>query len=388
MKAIAILGSTGSIGTQAIEVVSGLASVSVVALTARSNGELLAAQARITGAKKAALSDPDAAARFAETFERLGVKLYAGQEGLLELAGSGEYDLVLNSIVGSAGLAPTLAVLEKGTPLALANKESLVAGGNLVMDAARRNGVEIIPVDSEHSAIFQCLAGEDPAGLGRIILTASGGPFREAPADLSDVTAADALAHPTWSMGPKVTIDSATLMNKGLEVLEAHHLFSVRLDAVDVIVHPQSVVHSMVEMVDGSMLAHLGVPDMRIPIQYALTYPERAACPARYLSLAECGSLTFAEVDRKRFPCLDIAYEAGRKGGTYPAAMSAANEEAVAAFLSGRIGFTGIAPVVEKVVEGHEPLPASGLEEIVEAEDRARAAAREMIDTLEDRTAW
>ncbi len=380
MKKVAILGSTGSIGTQALQVSGRLGSVSVAAICAHSNGALLAEQARAVGARRAALSDPDAAHRFAADFNEIGVELYAGPQGILELINAEDYDLVLNAIVGSAGLAPTLEVLGRGIALALANKESLVAGGKLVMDAARRNGVEIIPVDSEHSAVFQCLQGEDAEGLRRVILTASGGPFRKEPADLSTVTVEQALAHPTWSMGPKVTIDSATLMNKGLEVLEAHHLFAVGLDSIDVIVHPQSIIHSMVEMVDGSVLAHLGVPDMRIPIQYSLTYPERAQCPAKFLSLAECRELTFAEVDTVRFTCLRIAYEAGRSGGTYPAAMNAANEEAVAAFLDGRVKFSAIGAVVEGVVETHRPLAGEDLEQIVEAENSARGAAREMIE--------
>jgi 1-deoxy-D-xylulose-5-phosphate reductoisomerase len=379
LKEIAILGSTGSIGTQAVEVAAKLDSVAVAALSAHSNGVLLAEQARATGARRAALSDPEASRRFAGDFKDIGVELLSGPEGVLELIDTGAYDLVLNAIVGSAGLAPTLEVLGRAIPLALANKESLVAGGKLVMGSARQNGVEIIPVDSEHSAVFQCLKGEDAAGMRRIILTASGGPFRTAPADLSTVTVEDALAHPTWSMGPKVTVDSATLMNKGLEVLEAHHLFSIGLDSVDVIVHPQSIIHSMVEMVDGSVLAHLGVPDMRIPIQYALTFPERAECPAKFLSLVESGELTFAEVDTGRFPCLRIAYEAGRSGGTYPAAMNAANEEAVAAFLDGRIKFNAIGAVVEGVIEKHRPLSGEDLEEIVEAESSARTDARKTI---------
>ncbi len=383
MKEIAILGSTGSIGTQAVEVASRLDEVEVRALAAHSNGRALAEQARATGAGSAALADANAARRSSDLFDSIGVRLFGGPEGVLELLGSRSYDLVLNSIVGSAGLAPTLAVLERGIPLALANKESLVAGGNLVMEAARRSGVEIIPVDSEHSAVFQCLRGEDEAGVRRIVLTASGGPFLENPADLSKVTVSDALAHPTWSMGPKVTVDSATLMNKGLEVLEAHHLFSTGLDSIDVLIHPQSIVHSMVEMVDGSVLAHLGVPDMRIPIQYALTHPGRAGCPAEYLSLAEAGSLTFREVDAERFPCLGLAREAGRLGATFPAAMNAANEEAVAAFLAGALPFTGISAVVEKVLEGHEPLAGGSLQEIRRAEADARAAAEALISETE-----
>jgi len=384
LKEIAILGSTGSIGTQAIEVASNLESISITALCARSNGGLLAWQAQEVGARRAALSDPEAALNFADDFKEIGVELHSGPQGVLDMIGAAPYDLVLNAIVGSVGLGPTLAVLDGGITLALANKESLVAGGELVMDAARQNNVDIIPVDSEHSAVFQCLKGEDAAGVRRIILTGSGGPFREGPDDLSGVTVAEALAHPTWSMGPKVTIDSATLMNKGLEVLEAHHLFSVGLDEVDVVIHPRSVVHSMVEMTDGSVLAHLGVPDMRIPIQYSLTYPERAECPARYLSVADYQELTFADVDRGRFPCLGLAYEAGRNGATFPAAMNAANEEAVAAFLAKRLKFTGISAVVERVLECHEPLPGGGLEEIMEAEESARASAREYITSLEN----
>lgn len=387
MKEIAILGSTGSIGTQAVEVAEGMSGeVSIQAICARSNGELLLEQARRLGPRVACISDTGAASRFKDEFARIGTELLAGPEGLEELIGAYSYDLVLNSLVGSAGLVPTLRVLERGIDLALANKESLVAGGRLVMAAARESGARVIPVDSEHSAIFQCLAGEDRSGLRRIILTASGGPFRDTPAgELEKVTVADTLAHPTWSMGRKVTVDSATLMNKGLEVLEAHHLFGIGLDGIAVVVHPQSVVHSMVEMVDGSVLAHLGVPDMRIPIQYAITYPERRESPALFLSLEEYGNLSFERVDTDRFACLALAYRAGSSGETYPAAMNAANEEAVAAFLDGRIPFTGIAAVVEKALDGHRPLPGDSLGEIMEAELEARALAGEAIKGMEER---
>jgi 1-deoxy-D-xylulose-5-phosphate reductoisomerase len=384
LKAVALLGSTGSIGTQAVEVAQALPGVQITALAARSNGELLASQARKLGASRVALSDGDAARRFAPLFEELGVELLAGPDGVVELVRSGDHDLVLNSIVGSAGLEPTIATLAKGTTLALANKESLVAGGSLVMETARRSGARIIPVDSEHSAIFQCMVGEPPERVNRIILTASGGPFRDTPlASLTGITLDEALAHPTWNMGPKVTVDSATLMNKGLEVLEAHHLFSMPLDRIDVLVHPQSVIHSMVEMVDGSVLAHLGVPDMRIPVQYSLTYPDRAPSPAPFLSLAEYGNLSFYEVDHARFPALRLAYDAGRRGGTFPAAMNAANEEAVLAFLSGRVPFTGIIAVVGEVMQRHEPLAGQTLEEIKEAEARARHGAEEVIADME-----
>ncbi len=387
MRSIALLGSTGSIGRQAVEVAGALPDIRITALAANSNGELLAEQARALGAKRAALSDREAAARFAPAFKEIGVKLLAGPEGVVELVEEGEHDLVLNSIVGSAGLEPTLAALKKGTTLALANKESLVAGGTLVMETARASGAQVIPVDSEHSAIFQCMLGEEPSGVNRIILTASGGPFRERPlASLDAVTVQEALAHPTWNMGPKVTIDSATLMNKGLEVLEAHHLFSMPLERIDVVIHPQSVIHSMVEMVDGSVLAHLGVPDMRIPVQYSLTYPERAPSPAGSLSLVEYGKLTFEDVDPVRFPALRLAYDAGARGGTCPAAMNAANEEAVRAFLSGRIGYAGIATVVGEVVEHHEPLAGVTLDEIRDAEAIARRYAEEVMAVMESKS--
>ena len=387
MRSIALLGSTGSIGRQAVEVAGALPDIRITALAANSNGELLAEQARALGAKRAALSDREAAARFAPAFKEIGVKLLAGPEGVVELVEEGEHDLVLNSIVGSAGLEPTLAALKKGTTLALANKESLVAGGTLVMETARASGAHVIPVDSEHSAIFQCMLGEEPSGVNRIILTASGGPFRERPlASLDAVTVQEALAHPTWNMGPKVTIDSATLINKGLEVLEAHHLFSMPLERIDVVIHPQSVIHSMVEMVDGSVLAHLWVPDMRIPVQYSLTYPERAPSPAGSLSLVEYGKLTFEDVDPVRFPALRLAYDAGARGGTCPAAMNAANEEAVRAFLSGRIGYAGIATVVGEVVEHHEPLAGVTLDEIRDAEAIARRYAEEVMAVMESKS--
>ncbi|MBK5093201.1 MAG: 1-deoxy-D-xylulose-5-phosphate reductoisomerase, partial [Actinobacteria bacterium] len=365
MKNVAILGSTGSIGAQAVEVALLLAdSINVEALTANSNGRLLVEQADLLKPGCVALSDSKAAGEFEGAFKEMGIEFYGGPDGIEKLLQDSAYDLVPNSIVGFAGLAPTLNVLEQGIPLALANKESLVSGGRLVMETSRKKDAPVIPVDSEHSAIFQCLKGEDLSKLRRIILTASGGPFRDTPCDeLEKVTVKAALAHPTWSMGPKVTVDSATLMNKGLEVLEAHHLFGAGLDDVEVVVHPQSVIHSMVEMVDGSVLAHLGVPDMRIPIQYALTHPDRAPNPACYLSLTEGGTLTFQEVDDERFPCISLAYHAGHLGGTYTTALNAANEEAVSAFLSGRIGFMDIPAVVEQVLEKHKAFDGDTLEE-------------------------
>jgi len=359
-------------------------SISVEALTANRNGRLLVEQAELLKPKRVALSDPEAAREFEGAFRGMGIDFYGGPDGIEKLLQDSACDLVLNSIVGFAGLVPTLRVLELGIPLALANKESLVAGGRLVMEASRTNEAPVIPVDSEHSAIFQCLKGEDLSKLHRIILTASGGPFRDTPQDeLVKVTVKAALAHPTWSMGPKVTVDSATLMNKGLEVLEAHHLFGIGLDDVEVILHPESVIHSMVEMVDGSVLAHLGVPDMRIPVQYAFTHPDRAPNPARFLSLSEYGNLSFEEVDDERFPCIAIAYQAGRLGGTCAAALNAANEEAVGAFLSGKIGFMDIPKVVERVIEGHAVLDGDTLDEVVEADGEARGLALKVIRDIE-----
>ena len=384
MKEIAILGSTGSIGTQACEVAGRLnESIRLRAISAHQNGELLLEQAVRFKPRVACLSDPRAAARFKGRFDEEGLTLLSGSDGLAELVAGSRYDLVLNALVGSAGLGPTLQVLERGMTLALANKESLVAGGRLVMQASRAGAAQIIPVDSEHSAIFQCLRGEDSSALRRIILTCSGGPFRSEPGDLAAVTVSDTLAHPTWSMGRKVTVDSATLMNKGLEILEAHHLFGLPLERIDVVVHPESVIHSMVEMRDGSVLAQMGVPDMRVPIQYALTFPERGPAPGRFLDLVEYGRLTFEEVDTTRFPLLGLAYRAGREGGTYPAAMNAANEVAVEAFLGERILFTGVAAVVERVLEDHVLLPGDSLDEVVEAETSARESARDAIGAME-----
>lgn len=384
MRKVAILGSTGSIGTQAIEVAGYLEGrLEVAALSAHRNGPLLAEQARALGVGLACLSDRDAAAEHEGLFTASGIELLSGPEGVLELIERGGCKLVLNAMVGTAGLPATLAVLENGGTLALANKESLVAGGRLVMDACREWGASIIPVDSEHSAIFQCLRGEDPAGLKRVILTASGGPFYTEPADLGSVTVEQTMAHPTWRMGRKVTVDSATLMNKGLEVLEAHHLFGVSLDDIEVVIHRQSIVHSMVEMADGSVLAQLGVPDMRIPIQYALTFPDRVPGPTPRLSLAREADLTFGPVDIERFPCLAFAVQAGRTGGTAPAAMNAANEEAVEAFLSGRIGFTGIPEVVERVMDAREKLKGESIDEVLMADEAARELARDKIARLE-----
>ncbi len=386
-RTVAVFGSTGSIGTQTLEVCSDIGA-RVTALSAHSNGKLLLEQSERFNVLFACLTDPVAASRFSPDFKEAGIKLFQGPAALEEMISELECEIVVNGLVSSAGLLPTLSVLKKGIDVALANKESLVAGGRLVMEAAADSGAMILPVDSEHSAVFQCLKGERLERVRRIILTASGGPFRSFKRDeLRRVTVSMALAHPTWNMGPKVTIDSATLMNKGLEVLEAHHLFGVPLERIEVVVHPQSVIHSMVEMVDSSVLAQMGVPDMRVPIQYALTHPDRMPSQVEELSLLDAGRLDFEPVDARRFPCLALAYIAGGRGGTAPSVMNAANEEAVKAFLSSRIGFTDIALVIEEAMEKVPVREVDSVDDILAAESEARIIAGETIDRLEDRRA-
>src|SRR6516164_3841069 len=338
-RRIAILGSTGSIGHQALDVVSRSAGeLSVVALSASSSWEPLLEQAQRYGVRKVGITDPDAAARAGEAWT--DGEVLAGPDGVVRLITESECDVVLNAIVGSAGLVPTVATLGEGIDLALANKESLVVGGELVTQLAEATGAAIIPVDSEHSALHQLLAAERPGTVDRLILTASGGPFRGwTAAELEDVTVEQALAHPTWEMGGKITIDSATLMNKGLELIEAHHLFGVPYDRIDVVVHPQSIVHALVQLCDGATLAHLGYPDMRVPISYALHYPERVEVPLAPLDLVSVGALTFEQVDDDTFACLRLAREAALAGGTAPCTLNAANEVAVHAFLEGQLQF-------------------------------------------------
>lgn len=374
---IAVLGSTGSIGRQTLDVARMNPSrVEVVALAARSSAELIVDQARAFGVTRIALSDEAAAARARDIAPELEVS--AGPEAVVELAGLPGTDIVLNALVGSAGLRATMRTLLSGARLALANKESLVVGGSLVTALAGEG--QLIPVDSEHSAIFQCLTGEPPAAVTRIWLTASGGPFRGATrTGLEPVTAARALAHPTWAMGPKITIDSATLMNKGLEVIEAHHLFEVPYDDIRVTVHPQSCVHSMVEFADGSVKAHLGATDMRIPIQYALSHPDRWPGPSEPVDFTTVGSLGFSAPDVETFRCLALAYAAGRIGGTMPAALNAANEVAVAAFLRGECGFLDIERVVSAVMEAHDSEPLSSVEQVEAVDEWARRRAKELL---------
>jgi len=379
-RRLAILGSTGSIGVQALDVVSRAgAELEVVALSAAGAWEQLLGQAHEHGVQRIALSDPDAAARASEAWT--DGEVLSGPEGLVALITEGDCELVLNGIVGSAGLVPTVATLGEGIDLALANKESLVVGGELVTQLAQATGAAIIPVDSEHSAIHQLISSERAGTVDRVVLTASGGPFRGRTAsELSHVTVEQALAHPTWAMGGKITIDSATLMNKGLELIEAHHLFGTPYERIDVVVHPQSIVHSLIQLCDGATLAHLGYPDMRVPISYGLHYPDRVDVPVRPLDLVELGALTFEQVDVDTFACLRLAREAGLAGGTAPCTLNAANEVAVHAFMAGRLGFLDIAAVIEDTLAELPAESVHSFESLGEADADARRVAAELID--------
>jgi len=377
-RRLLILGSTGSIGTQALDVVGRSEEFELVGLSAERSWEQLVEQAVAHGVSRIAVADEVAAARAAEAWT--GGEVLAGAEGLVRLVVESGADLVLNALVGSAGLGPTVATLGEGIDLALANKESLVVGGELVMALAEATGARVIPVDSEHSALHQLLGGEEPGAVTKLVLTASGGPFRgRTRAELEGVTVGQALAHPTWAMGGKITIDSATLMNKGLEVIEAHHLFATPYERIGVVVHPQSIVHSYVLLADGAALAHMGHPDMRVPIGYALHHPERPDLPVRPLDLAEVGSLTFEPVDEEAFPCLRLAREAAQAGGTAPCVLNAANEVAVHAFLAGRLSFLGIPAVIEDTLAQLPAQPIRAFETLYDADREARAVATESM---------
>ncbi len=378
MRRLLILGSTGSIGTQALDIVRRSDDLELVGLCAERSWERLLEQAREHGVRRIALADAGAAARAAEAWT--DGEVLTGAEGLVSLVTESGADLVLNALVGAAGLGPTVATLGEGIDLALANKESLVVGGDLVTQLAEATGAQLIPVDSEHSAMHQLIEGEAAGTVLRLVLTASGGPFRgRSREDLEEVTVDQALNHPTWEMGGKITIDSATLMNKGLEMIEAHHLFGMAYDRIAVVVHPQSIVHSLIDLVDGATLAHLGYPDMRVPISYALHHPDRVEVPVERLDLAKVGSLTFEEVDLEAFPCLRLAREAASAGGTAPCVLNAANEIAVHAFLDGRLGFLGIAEVIELTLERLGADPIHSFESLYDADHRAREAAAEAV---------
>ena len=376
-KTVSILGSTGSIGTQSLTVCQ-KQGYPVYALTAHSNWKLLEQQIRQYRPRYAALTDPQAAKELKDRVQDTGTEVLSGMEGVLQIAADPQQDTVLNAMMGVAGLLPTVTAIEAGNNVALANKETLVAGGKLVMGLAKQKGIRLTPIDSEHSAIFQCLQGNEAKSVKRLIITASGGPFygktRE---ELRGVKKEQALKHPNWSMGAKITIDSSTLMNKGLEFIEAMWLFSMPPEKIDIVVHPQSIIHSMVEYVDGSVMAQMGAPDMMIPIQYALTWPHRYESPVRTLDLLSCGPLTFSQPDTGTFTCLASCIEAAKRGGLYPCVVNGANEEAVSLFLQDKIGYLDLFDAVEAALDHFDLGDYTSVEEVLEADRKARAFVRE-----------
>jgi 1-deoxy-D-xylulose-5-phosphate reductoisomerase len=378
LKKVLILGSSGSIGTQALEIAAGSDELRVVGLAAGSSWEQAVQQAARHGAESIALADPLAAERARRSWDG---RVLEGEEGVRELIATAGADLVLNGIVGAAGLGPTIAALAEGIDVALANKESLVIGGELTIALAEATGARLLPVDSEHSALFQLIGSQRPGTVERLVLTASGGPFRGR-TDLAGVSVDEALAHPTWRMGGRITIDSATLMNKGFETIEAHHLFGVPYERIEVVVHPQSIVHSLVDLNDGATLAHLGHPDMRVPISFALHFPERADVDVPRLDLATVGRLDFERPDLETFACLRLAREAGAAGGTAPCVLNAADEVAVAAFLEGRIGFDSIAAAIETVLEELPAQPLTHFEDLFEVDAEARRRTERQVEGL------
>ncbi|MDO5125843.1 MAG: 1-deoxy-D-xylulose-5-phosphate reductoisomerase [Ruminococcus sp.] len=382
MKVITILGSTGSIGTQALEVAK-KHNIKIKALAAHSNVELLAEQAKEFNVEYACIYIEEKANKLRQLLSDTDIKVLTGMEGLKFIAALDNVDCMLNSVVGMVGLTPTLTAIEHETDIALANKETLVAGGELVTKSAKEHGVNIYPVDSEHSAIFQCMQGNKKSQVRKIILTASGGPFYgKTKEDLKSVTVKDALNHPNWSMGNKITIDSSTLMNKGLEFIEAMWLFDLKPEQIEIVVHRESVVHSAVEYNDCSVIAQMGVPDMKIPIQYALLYPDRMECPTKPLSLTDYGKLSFAKPDYQTFDCLTACIKAITLGGTMPAVVNGANEEAVAEFLKGNISFLQIGELVTSALENIKKEEITCLEDVLNADNKARMFVIEKIKTL------
>lgn len=379
-KRIAILGSTGSIGTQTLDVIANDPdSYRVEALAAGTNITLLMKQIEQFNPTKVSVATKELAEQVQASVGSR-VKVYYGEEGLVETAAGTDAELVVTALVGSQGLRPTLAAIEEGKQIGLANKETLVTAGHLVTELAKKRNVPLLPIDSEHSAVFQCLNGESAKDIATVILTASGGSFRDKTRqELQGVTVEEALRHPNWSMGSKITIDSATMVNKGFEVIEARWLFDLPYDQIDVVLHPESVIHSMVEFVDNSVIAQLGNPDMRVPIQYALTYPHRKPTPTKRLKLADVGTLHFHPMDFDRYPCLRLAYDCGRAGGTAPTVFNAANEVAVARFLRGEISFLDIEEILIRVLDQHIPVPAPSLEQITYSDQWARSAADKLL---------
>lgn len=392
MKAITLLGSTGSIGTQTLDIVAQYPDrFRIVGLTAGRNVTLLAQQIRQFRPEIVAICNEDKLQELRDAIADIDPQpiLLAGETGVVEVAKYGDARAVVTGIVGCAGLLPTIAAIEAGKEIALANKETLIAGGPVVNPLVEKHGVKLLPADSEHSAIFQCLQGVPAGGLRRIILTASGGAFRDLPVEkLASVKVADALKHPNWSMGQKITIDSATLMNKGLEVIEAHYLFGMDYDNIDIVIHPQSIIHSLIELQDTSVLAQLGWPDMRLPLLYALSWPERIPTNWERLNLVKSGDLTFREPDHQKYPCMNLAYAAGRAGGSMPAVLNAANEQAVALFLEEKIEFLDIPKVIDKVCDKHQKdnCQSPALEDILAADKWARqevlTASKELGDRI------
>ena len=380
-QTVAILGSTGSIGTQTLDVIDRHSELfEVYALTAHSNIDLLVEQARIYRPEVVAIADERHYKTLREALDGLPIKVFAGADSICQIAAMSPIDTVVTAMVGYSGLLPTVRAIEAGKKIALANKETLVVAGELVTDLALRNRVDIIPIDSEHSAIFQCLVGENENSVEKLILTASGGAFRDTPKDdLRLATAADALRHPTWKMGAKITIDSATMMNKGFEVIEARWLFDIPIDKIEVIIHPQSIVHSMVQFCDGSIKAQLGQPDMRHPIQYALTFPDRLDAQVERTNLADIHQLTFERPDYEKFRNLRLAYDALRRGGNIPCILNAANEVAVDAFLKGKIGFFAMSDIIEQTISETAFISSPTLDDYIATDREARARSSEKI---------
>lgn len=382
-KSIAILGSTGSIGTQTLDVVAQhREQFRVEGLAGGSNIKLLLEQIKTFSPRKVSISTKQLADELRQHVPA-HVEVYYGDEGLQEVAAGTDADYVVSALVGSQGLRPTLAAIQAGKTIGLANKETLVSAGHIVTEAARKNGVAILPIDSEHSAIFQCLNGERRGDVRKLTITASGGSFRDRTREqLRGVTVQEALQHPNWSMGAKITIDSATMVNKGLEVIEAHWLFDMPFDDIDVIIHPESIIHSYVEFNDHSIIAQLGNPDMRVPIQYALTYPNRISNTTSHLDLAQIGKLHFREMDMNRYPCMRMAYECGRAGGTTPTVYNAANEIAVAKFLDGGISFLAIEEVILRTIDQHDIIANPDLDSIMQTDSWARITAAKVITNI------
>lgn len=376
-KIISILGSTGSIGTQSLTVCKKMG-YRVKAITAHSNWKLMEEQIRQFHPEKAVLTDMEAAQKLKEAVSDTATIVLSGMDGVLEVASDPQQDTVINALMGVAGLKPTVCAIEAGNNVALANKETLVAGGKLVTELVKKKGVLLTPIDSEHSAIFQCLQGNESKSVKRLIITASGGPFYgKSRSELAGIKKEQALKHPNWSMGAKITIDSSTLMNKGLEFIEAMWLFSMPPEKIDVVVHPQSIIHSMVEYVDGSVMAQMGAPDMMIPIQYALTWPHRYESPAKHLDLLSCGDLTFKKPDTKTFTCLADCIEAAKRGGLYPCVLNGANEEAVSLFLQDKIGYLDLFDAVRQALDHFDLGDYNSVEEVLEADRKAREFVRE-----------